>query len=118
MFDVDINGKITITKGDSGESELFLNIGDIENPFSYDLQEADEVHFYAYARESFYMRDSFIHKVFTIRDLTEEGLVLISFLPQDTQNIKPGEYLYRVKLVRPGNKVDTVVDENTFVIKA
>lgn len=117
MFDVDINGKITITKGDSGESELFLNIGTVENPYMYELKDEDEVHLYAYAKESFYMRDSFIHKVFTTKDLTDENMVLISFIPQDTMNIKPGEYLYRIKLIRPGNKVDTVVDENTFVIK-
>lgn len=117
MFDIDINGKITITKGDSGEGELFLNIGTVENPLMYELEEGDEVHFYAYAKESFYMRDAFIHKVFTTKDLTEDKLVLISFIPQDTSNVKPGEYLYRVKLLQPGNKVDTIVDENTFIIK-
>lgn len=117
MFDIDINGKITITKGDSGESELLLNCGTIEEPVIYELSSTDEIHFYAYPKASFYQRDYFIHKVFTKADVTEEGLVLMKFMPGDTSSIKPGEYLYRVKLVKDAQTVDTVIDENTFVIR-
>lgn len=117
MFDIDMNGKITITKGDSGESELFLNCGTVENPVMYELLDTDEIHFYAYPKASNYLKDSFIHKVFKKADVTAEGLVAIKFHPGDTSIVKPGEYLYRVRLIKDINTIDTIIDENTFVIR-
>lgn len=117
MFNIDKEGKIQITKGDNGEAELLINSSTIEDPILYEVQQGDTIHFYAYPKASFYERDAFIHKTLNKSDVSEEGLVIINFIPSDTANIKPGEYLYRCKLLRASGKVDTVIEENTFIIK-
>lgn len=124
MFDIDINGKITITKGDTGEFELFIDQGTAENPLQYQLVEGDEVLMYVYqAGCCTYEKDAFIKRTFTLADVNEEGLIEIELSPKDTRDIKPGDYRYRVKLMRPGleegkEKISTIIDENTFVIKS
>ena len=128
MFDIDVNGKITITKGDTGKFELFIDQGTAENPMQYNLVEGDEVHLYVYqAGCCSYEKDAFIHDKFTLADVNEEGLVEVKIKTSDTSNVKPGEYRYRVKLIKalpaganPEDEpdVDTIIDENTFVIKS
>ena len=119
MFDIDINGKITITKGDTGEFELFINEGTAEEPFAYTLVEGDVVCMYVYqAGCCTYQKDAFIKKEKTLSDVNEEGLIDITLDPRDTASVKPGDYRYRVKLVKASGAVATIIDENSFVIKS
>lgn len=117
MFDVSLDNKIEITRGDSGTADLEINAGTIESPVLYEMSEGDEVHFYVYAKGTDYETDSFIDKVLTKSDVGSEGFVTVQFTPKDTNNIVPGVYNYRVKVIRADGRVDTVIEENTFIIK-
>lgn len=118
MFEVSIEGKITITRGDSGVADLAIDAGTVESPLLYELQPDEEVHLYVYPRGVDYLKNSFLHKTFTCKDV-ENNLIALKFEPKDTINIIPGEYLYRVKCCKAdGSNIQTVIDENTFIIKA
>ena len=116
MFTISSNGVITITRGDTAITELFLNIGTELEPVQYILKDKDCAYLGVMEpNQSF--ENALIRKKFTSKDVDENGNILVTFDSIDTIFLAPGEYIYQVKLRRiEDNKefIDTVVSRKIF----
>ena len=98
MFDISNEGIISVNRGDSFETPLFINQGTEIAPIRYELTENDELYF-AVMEPNQRFESAIIRKVYTVdSDKTEEGDILIKFSPTDTEYLLPGKYYYTVKL--------------------
>lgn len=117
MFDISNEGRITLTRGDSFSSPLFINAGTEIRPVRYHLSEDDIVYF-AVMEPNRKFECAIIKKVYTHNDLkSEQGDIVISLNPSDTEFLKPGQYYYTVKLrTMQSNEVQTVIPEREFML--
>lgn len=98
MFKIDLDGKITITRGDdSGYHALFINQGSVEFPIRYTLQEDDKLYLGIFEPNGKF-ENALVKQVYTKDNLNEHGDVKIYFSSDDTVGLKPGLYFYQVKL--------------------
>jgi hypothetical protein len=121
MFDISNNGIITLTRGDSFKMPLVLNLGTNIRPRKVSLDENSFVYF-AVMEPNQPFEDALIRKKYDVSDVDENGDVIVSFKPQDTQCVLPGKYYYQVKLQVINSEspedydVYTVVDKTLFWI--
>lgn len=125
MFDISNEGNITLNRGDSFQTPIFINKGTEINPNRYELTEYDTLYF-AVMEPNQRFEDALIKKVYDKdSEKSEKGDILIKFDPIDTEYVLPGEYRYTVKLrtVTPTEipeldieEVQTVVPEKIFFI--
>ena len=129
MFDVAKNGIITITRGDSAETSLYINIGTELKPMPEKLGDNDQVYLGIMEPNQLF-EDAIIKKVYTYKDHKDEDdpeALTISFDCEDTENLLPGVYYYSIKLYRRGNndpkkgpitkdRIDTIVPKRKFII--
>lgn len=113
MFEVASN-KITISRGDNARCELFINEGTNGDPILYDIKESDVFKMFLFP-VCMDIEDAIWCKELDSSDLTEEGLLRISFIYGDTADLPKGEYSYKILLYRE-NTIDTVIGESSFVI--
>ena len=124
MFDIAKNGIITITRGDSAETSLYINIGTELEPLITKLGDNDKVYLGVMEPNQLF-EDAIIKKVYTKDDHKDEDdpeALTISFDCEDTENLLPGVYYYSIKLYRPGDglttkdRIDTIVPKRKFII--
>ena len=125
MFDIAKNGIITITRGDSAETSLYINIGTELKPFITKLGDNDKVYLGVMEPNQLF-EDATIKKVYTDKDQLYDDkkcpYLPISFDCEDTENLLPGVYYYSIKLYRPGDglttkdRIDTIVPKRKFII--
>lgn len=119
MFTVDINGIIALTRGDSASIPLFINQGSDLKPIRYIVQPGDTIYF-ALMQTNQYFETAIVKKVFTSANLNENNDVVITFNPQDTEQLIPGKYYYQIKaklLNEDGSyTVNTIIDKTQFFI--
>lgn len=124
MFNIAKNGIITITRGDSAETSLYINIGTELEPLITKLGENDKIYLGVMEPNQLF-EDALLKKVYTHEDHTDKDdpyALNISFDCEDTENLLPGVYYYSIKLYRPGNglttkdHVDTIVPKRKFII--
>ena len=122
MFNIAKNGIITITRGDSAETSLYINIGTELEPLITKLGDNDKVYLGVMEPNQLF-EDAIIKKVYTKDDHKDEDEALtISFDCEDTENLLPGVYYYSIKLYRPGDglttkdRIDTIVPKKKFII--
>lgn len=125
MFNINQNGIIVMTRGDTWESNIFVNLGTKVNPLPYVLTENDYLYF-GVMEANVPFDCSLIRKKIDMSacaDSSERpaGYYKISFNHDDTSHVMPGNYYYEVKLLRknPENgveKVDTIIPRTKFVI--
>ena len=122
MFNIAKNGIITITRGDSAETSLYINIGTELEPLITKLGDNDKVYLGVMEPNQLF-EDAIIKKVYTKDDHKDEDEALtISFDCEDTENLLPGVYYYSIKLYRPGDglttkdRIDTIVPKSKFII--
>lgn len=116
MFDVDKNGVVTITAGDSGRSTLFVNSGTDYAPIRYRLKEGDSCKLTVTEINAPKNAAPLIEKVFTLADLNDDGDIKIFFAPTDTDSLRPATYSYKVKLFTSEGDVNTIVDKTNFIV--
>lgn len=128
MFDINRYGMITMNRGDTWDTQIFVNIGTELLPWPYQLGINDYVYFgvmepnqpfeHALIRKR-------IDKDDNIDPATGEpldaGYYNIKFDVKDTEFLMPGTYYYEVKLLRHNettdeDKVDTIIPKTKFVI--
>lgn len=121
MFDISFNGIITVNRGDSFDMPLFLNAGTNLEPCPYKVTENDIVYF-GLMEPNQPFETAIVRKKYTIKDINENGDIVIRFKPQDTQCLLPGKYYYQVK-VQTFNSSDindydvtTAIDKTPFFI--
>lgn len=124
MFNIAKNGIITITRGDSAETSLYINIGTELEPLITKLGENDRIYLGVMEPNQLF-EDAILKKVYTHEDHADKDdpyALNISFDCEDTENLLPGVYYYSIKLYRPGNglttkdRVDTIVPKRKFII--
>jgi hypothetical protein len=120
MFDIAGNGIITVTRGDTFTTTLFVNTGTALVPVRYTLTGDDRVYF-AVCEPNQAFEDAVVKKEFSSADLDDDGDVVIKFTSNDTEYLLPGDYYYEVKLYKvftdtTKNEIDTIVPRTKFVI--
>ena len=124
MFNIAKNGIITITRGDSAETSLYINTGTELKPIKTALGKNDKVYLGVMEPNQLF-EDALLKKVYTYKDHTDKDdpyVLNISFDCEDTENLLPGVYYYSIKLYRPGDglttkdRIDTIVPKRKFII--
>lgn len=117
MFSVASNNVITITRGDSASTPIFINCGDALDIEQYVLKETDAVYIGIMENGSKF-EDAIIKYKLTSDDLNDDNNVVWSIKPTDTEYLEAGKYLYEIKLTRNDGKfVDTIVSKTPFFIQ-
>jgi hypothetical protein len=121
MFNIALNGIITVARGDSFEMPLVINLGSNFAPRRFVLDENSFVYL-AVMEPNQPFESAIVRKKYTCNDVNEDGDVVVKFSPRDTQCLLPGKYYYQVKLqiCNPTDLEDyqvyTVVDKTLFWI--
>ena len=111
MFNIANNGIITITRGDTFTTSIFINLGTELDPKQGILQDGDLVCF-ALCEPNQPFEHAIIKKVMTNKDLDENNNVILEFKHNDTQFLLPGVYYYQIKAYFP---YGTVSDEDSGI---
>lgn len=119
MFDIDTNGIISLTRGDSFEAPLFINCGTLLRPLRYDFNDADNQStkvYFSLMQPNQPFEFGCVRKIYDYTDANEEGDIEIKFEPCDTLNLCPGKYYYEIKMVIDGNEnqVNTIIKKTEF----
>lgn len=122
MFDISKEGNIQLIRGDTLSLALFINQGNELVPSRYLLGDNDTVYF-ALMEQNQLFENAILKKVFTkeTSEFTEDGDLIITLDPSDTESLLEGQYIYTIKL-RTTNldtnreEVRTVVPEHQFSI--
>ena len=132
MFNINSNnGMIVMTRADTWETSIFVNIGTKIDPVAYELKDEDILYF-GVMEPNQPFDDALICKKITKKDIAHEddekessaempGYYNIKFKSEDTEYLLPGLYYYEIKLLRPGqdgesDKIDTIVRKTKFII--
>lgn len=93
------NGTIvTITRGDSFEAVVFVNQGTLLVPVRYEVTGTDNL-FLGIMEPNQLFENAIIRKVFNGNSKkTEDGDIIISLEPYETEHLHPGTYYYSIKL--------------------
>lgn len=132
MFDITRNGIITMNRGDTWNTEIFVNLGTTLDPQPGTLGPNDFIYFgvmepnqpfdFALVRKRYDESDAAKDEEGHVK----QGFYKIRFDVEDTEKLLPGTYYYEVKLLReelddeqvPTGKylVDTIIPRTKFVI--
>lgn len=140
MLSISQNGIISMSKGDSWKTSIFINLGTALEPAPYNLEEGDHVYF-GVMEPNQPFKDALVCKKLGVADRTPkagddedadgdgflDGYVDIYFDSKDTEHLIPGVYYYEVKLLRPAadpgalergiaESVDTIIPRTKFII--
>jgi len=108
---------ISITRGDDFFVPLFINCGKKVCPQNYHMQPYDAL--YVSVMEPNQPFDQgVIRQVITSDELarTEDGLYMLHFYSEDTENLLPGRYYLEIKLRLYNNNICTIVNKAKFYI--
>jgi len=127
MFDINKYGMITMNRGDTWNTQIFVNVGTELVPIGYTLKDNEYVYFgvmepnqsfeHALIRKRIDKNDAVVDE----KGELEVGYYNIGFKVEDTEFLMPGHYYYEVKLLRHDedtgeNLVDTIIPKTKFVI--
>ena len=117
MADISTNGFVRLTRGDSFEAPLFINIGDITYPIRYLISEHPDATVYLGVMEcNQQFEEALIKKIYTSQSpKTDKGDLIIQLRPEETEYLIPGKYYYQIKIA-DGNSVSTVIPKTEFYI--
>ena len=119
MYSGKKNNVVVMTKGDNYIIPVELVISTYPEYYTLVLEEGDVVYFGLMAPgKSFY--EAFLKKEFTVSNVTPDGYINVSILPEDTQDLEPGLYYYSVKAVYKLGENDvrtsTLINKTKFII--
>lgn len=98
MYNSRQNGIITMMRGDSFTTPIYVNIGTKLQPKFFKLTQNDRLYF-ALMEPGKAFEDAVIKKVFDYTSPTDtEGNTLLQLCPQDTEKLLVGKYYYMIKL--------------------
>lgn len=121
MFNISLNGIVTVNRGDSFYLPITLNIGDSINRNIYTLQEGD-ILYLGVMEPNQPFETAIVRKKVTYQDIEDNGSINVRFWPEDTMYLTPGKYYYQVKietvdLATNRKDIETVVDKTLFYIQ-
>ena len=117
MIYISNNGFVHLTRGDSFSVPLFIDRGTVWSPVRYYIKDHPDATVYLGVMEpNQRFEEAIIRKTYNSNStINENGDLIISFKPQDTEYLLPGKYYYTIKL-RTNDFVDTIVPETEFFI--
>lgn len=117
MYSISNNGFICITRGDLFEVPLFLNRGTKFSPVRYNIKDhKDAIVYFGVMEPNQKFEEAVIRKTYNSSSpQNNNGDLIISFKPQDTEYLLPGKYYYSIK-IKSDDFVDTIVPETEFFI--
>lgn len=141
MLSISPNGIISMSKGDSWKTSIFINLGTALEPAAYNLEDGDYVYF-GVMEPNQPFKDALICKKLDKTNRTpittgssddnnkdgfKDGCVDLYFRSEDTEHLLPGVYYYEVKLLRPvvdegaiaqgiKESIDTIIPRTKFII--
>lgn len=122
MVQISNNGWLSMHRGDSFELPLFISTGECGDNTRFNLKENTPNRVYLGVMEPNQPFEcALIRKKYEVfgdeqRDppMTEDGDLIISFKPTDTEFVSPGKYFYEIKLEHNDGAVDTIVPRTEF----
>lgn len=96
-----------------GDTESIRVAVEKDGGVKLDLVKGDVIYFTV--KENYYSEDRKIQKVISE---FENGEALITIHPEDTRQLKPGNYVYDIQLNRSNGQVKTIVPKSNFRIEA
>lgn len=115
MSNISNNGIINLHRGDSFYAPIFINLGDALDPIRYYLIEGDKL-CVGIAEPNQKFDDSIIRKVCTYKDTLVTGDVMFTLAPEDTEELKPGNYYIEAKLLMNNGRVATIIPRRKFIV--
>lgn len=121
MFDITRNGIITMNRGDTWKTKIYVNVGTELDPQPCTLGSNDFIYF-GVMEPNQPFDFALVRKKYDESSAAEdEGWYNIGFDVEDTENLLPGTYYYEVKLLRARDgsdkvDVDTIIPRTKFVI--
>lgn len=98
MGDISSNGIVTLMRGDSFTTPIYVNIGTKLSPEYYTLSETDRLYF-GLMEPNQAFEDAVLKKVFSFTSpKDDEGNILLTLKPSDTEKLLVGKYYYMIKL--------------------
>ena len=117
-----VQNNITMYRGDTFTQIIFINDGDVLHPIRHELSD-DEKLYIGIREPNVLFEDSIIRKVYTSEsDKTDEGDIIFTLKPTDTEFLHTGTYYLCAKLVKKDIEtgadisVRTIVDDTLFFI--
>ena len=124
MLSVSKNGIIQVSRGDSFVLNTKINLGTELLPIYYQLGENDTLYF-AVMEANHPFEHAIVRKTYTEADQDEDLNVAVTFVPEDTEFLVPGDYYYMVKLRKfvgqdplldESYEVSTIISKTKFII--
>ena len=98
MFEIDSNGIISITRGDSVRLPLFINQGNEISMIRYSMKDNNNCELYfAITEPNQPFENAVVKKKYTKNDANDDGDVVITINHNDTKELRPGLYFYTIK---------------------
>lgn len=118
MVNISKNGFITLNRGDTVKTSLFINKGTPCSPFRYLIKDHPGTVAYLGVMEPNQPFElAVIRKKYTSESpVDENGDLVIEIKSTDTQCLFPGKYYYEVKVVFDDGTVDTIIPKTDFII--
>ena len=128
MYTISNNGFITITRGDSFKSPLFINEGTSYCPVRWSITQHPKAKVYLGIMEygqpfeealirRYYQYTGKNNPLNDFNDnVNEFGDIVVKLRSQDTEYLLPGKYYYEVKVDRGDGRIDTVIPKTEFFI--
>lgn len=117
MFSVADNNVVTITRGDTATTAIYINKGTNLDLEQYVL-ENDDVVYVGIMEFNQMFEDAIVKYKLTTSDVNTDGNVVLNIKSTDTEYLEPGKYFYEIKLARQnGQLVDTIVPRTEFFIQ-
>lgn len=117
MFSVADNNIITITRGDTASTAIYINSGTNLDPEKYILT-SDDVVYIGIMEFGQMFEDAIVKYRLTSENLNDDNNVVWEIKSTDTEYLEEGKYFYEIKLTRSnGELVDTIVSKTEFFIQ-
>lgn len=117
MFSVADNNVITITRGDTATTAIYINQGTNLDPEQYVLQSGDVIYIGVMEYGQLF-EDAIIKYRLDESDLNDAGNAVWKIKATDTEYLDEGKYFYEIKLARDnGELVDTIVSKTELYIQ-
>lgn len=116
MFNISVDGIISLTRGDCVSIPLFINKGTEIRPMRYELTDNDVI-YVGICQPNEKFENAVVRKTYTKdnRTINSHGDLVISFNTKDTEYLEDGLYYYIVKLATTNE--DSSVDVQTIIQK-
>lgn len=115
MYTITRNRILSINRGDTFKTPLFINVGTKLKRKRYILSYDDTVYLSISEPDKPFER-GILRQTYTCKDLNKKGDVVINIRPDETEDLVPGCYYLEIKLKLTNGTIRTIVPRRKFYI--